>query len=254
MNSKISNAFNHLGLTEEEKIFAAHCVDDANLALNSHKTIYTNFLDIREQKIAESAAGFVKIDRKLFGGFNNAFRVMCAFGEEENFPIDCIKISFREEFPIAHRDILGTIMSLNIDRNVVGDILVDTSCAYIFIKNQFTDMVINEVSKIKNVGVKCEKVINPVLPKIQTKEVSIIVSSPRLDSIVSELSKMSREKSANLIRGQKIFVDGKAMDNPSYNVKEEQYISIRGVGKFKYLGANGKTRSNRDKITLEMFI
>ena len=84
---------------------------------------------------------------KLFGGYDHAERQMAAFypgtvGFSWEYPIDCLKITpkalrFSEE--LGHRDYLGAILNLGVDRSVVGDILIKDKEAWVFCLHKMSD-------------------------------------------------------------------------------------------------------------------
>ena len=80
----------------------------------------------------------------VFGGTEASERAVVrfgdpeAFGYEEDFPIDILAIvPLADKFAddLTHRDFLGALMSLGIERSLLGDIIVTGKKAYLFCLN-----------------------------------------------------------------------------------------------------------------------
>ena len=102
---------------------------------------FSDFLDLNQQNILHSLSfrdTGVKVE--TFGGYESAERQMAAFvpealSYEQDYPIACVKIQplnrkFSED--LTHRDYLGAILNLGIDRAKIGDILLDQEAGYVF--------------------------------------------------------------------------------------------------------------------------
>lgn len=81
-----------------------------------------------------------------------------------------------------------------------------------------------------------------------------IVSSCRLDNLVAMLTRLSRDKSAALIRSQKVFINGRIVGSNAYQCREGDVLSLRGFGKYVYLGSGGATKKGRMKVALKKYI
>lgn len=85
-------------------------------------------------------------------------------------------------------------------------------------------------------------------PKLE--ELSGSVSSLRLDAIVALAGRVSRSKAVAYIEGEKVFLNGAAVTEPSRGLKEHDVLSIRGIGKFRFLGLRGETKKGRIMVKL----
>lgn len=88
----------------------------------------------------------------------------------------------------------------------------------------------------------------------RTEAVRGTVSSVRLDSLLPLAFSSSRSRLSGLIEGAKVFVNGKLITSNGYQVKETDLISVRGMGKFRYIGTGGKTKKNRLSVEIERYI
>lgn len=204
------------------------------------------------------------VDFELYGGAQICERQMLKFGSEEMFGYD-------EEFPIScviaepllkkfaddlgHRDFLGAIMNLGIDRSTIGDIFVKDKTAYIFCVDRIAAYIAENLDKVRHTNVKCsiEKgTIEAVVP--EKKPVSVIVSSERIDGIIAKVYNMSRSQSVEHFREKKVMVNGRVMENNSYIMKKDDVISVRGYGKFVFCGIENETRKGRLKVQILQYV
>lgn len=223
-------------------------------AFSQNTYIYTDFLTASEQDILLSS---VSHGVSLYGGFCNSERNIAVFGSEDEFgykaepPVVCIKASplnkrFSDE--LSHRDVLGALMTLGIKREVVGDIFINDNGAYIFCLERLAEFIKENLTRIKHTSISCE--ITSELPENiggTLQKISLIIASPRLDAVVGGIFKLSRSSAAALVSSKKVFINGKLTENTSYNLKENDTVSVRGYGKFKWQGVFGETKKGRAK-------
>ena len=88
------------------------------------------------------------------------------------------------------------------------------------------------------------------LNETKTETYKIIVSSLRLDLIVSELIRKSRNRAKEFIINERVFINHKNEIKLTKEVKEEDLITIRGKGRFKISRILGNTQ--KGKIILEI--
>jgi len=220
----------------------------------------TDFLNLSEQTIFQNVSGMLPPVRYvLSGGFESSERkVVCflpSYEEElQDPPYDCMKISpvnkkFAEE--LSHRDYLGAIMNLGIERAMLGDIVIKDGIAYVFVLKKMSRYLTENLTTIRHTSILAEvtedagEVLKPEFEEIQGT-----VSSIRLDSIVALCGRLSRTKAAAYIESEKVFVNGQVVTNVSRTLKDGETISVRGIGKFKFDSAGGQTKKGRTVVTL----
>jgi len=206
-----------------------------------------------------------------FGGYIGAERQMVAFyqdalsfNDKENiteilpFPMAVISIepaNLKYSDDLTHRDYLGAILSLGIERSKVGDILLNPESAYVFFHNSLVDYITENLTQVRRTSVIVTQIplgsftYQPEFAKIQGS-----VSSLRLDVILSLALSHSRNKLTSFIQGGKVFVNGRLILSNSYKVKKNDIISVRGVGKFKFAGVTGKTKKERDYVLIYKYL
>ena len=161
----------------------------------------------------------------------------------------CIRGSgFRE---LAHRDFMGGILSLGVDRAVIGDIaVISPSEAIVLVSERIAPFLCSELTKIGRDGVKTEKIeLSPdyLLPKRFEDQV-IIVSSPRLDGVVKALTSKSRETAADMVREGLVDLNYTTSLDVSKDVTAGDVLSVRGFGKFIVGEVTGTTKSGRIRM------
>ena len=174
-------------------------------------------------------------------------------------PIVCIRISLPKEMhgKYSHRDYLGGVMKLGIKREKVGDIFVFEDGADILVLDEISKFLLNNLFTLTRFSKsKIEKInLEDIRKKeINKEELKIIVSSMRLDCVVSELLKTSRGKAEEIIKEQRLFVNFENVDKLTKQIKENDLITVRGTGRFEVAEIEGTTRSGRIILIVNKYI
>lgn len=200
----------------------------------------TLFLDQREYKLVTSK--LKKHEYKVYYPYKDSEKVMLYTG---NMPIvKLFKINTAEK--IRHQDILGSLFVLNIDSSFVGDIVLYNDDYYVYIENNLSTYIKDNLNIIGNKKVVLEEVSLDVLKDYERKyeENEMIVSSLRIDSIVSSIIKSSRSKALEKIKNKEVIVNYEVMSKNSYLLKESDIFSIRRYGKYKFVGIVKSTKKD----------
>lgn len=218
----------------------------------------TGFLDPRQLRIVESLAG----SSSLIVGSNGAFpdaerrRVLIYpdyfVPERDDYRIAMFNVKYASKFlSLDHKDILGSMMSLGIDRSKFGDIRVANDEVQFAVVDELNDYMTANFISIGKAKVTVEESHRPE-DWIETTdtwtEEMYIVSSLRLDVVTAALVNIARPKAASLIHGGKVKLNWAVRDQPAFELQESDMISIRGSGRFKVIAIEGRTR--KDKIRL----
>ena len=200
----------------------------------------------------------------MWGGTENAERVVVRFGDpkeiayEESYPIRILYAGPKQEKfadHLTHRDFLGAILNLGIERDVIGDIMVTERSAYFFALEELAEYICSGLERIKHTAVRCnivEEVPPDCLPKLC--EENVTVSSPRLDAILAKVYHLSRGEAKKLFDAEKITVNGRLCKNPETVLKENSKISARGYGKLEYRGEEHTTKKGKTGITIWRYV
>ncbi len=247
-------------LNNEDKVLVSHIKDMARICEKTYKPRFSAFLDERGIMIADLVMNELGVKNfRFYGGYDEASRkVLGIFPEycedEEKFPITALVFSFREADKLSHRDFLGSFMSKQIKRDMIGDIIVSSGRAVAFVYDTVKQLLLYETDKVGAVGVRVSEESAPdINDKLSFIEKNCTVSSMRLDCIVSAAAGVSRGKAAGMIKGGYVSVMYSAVDSPSFALSEGDVFSIRGTGKFLLFSVNGTTKKDRIHITLKKY-
>lgn len=249
----------------EDEVWEKRFRELARRSYDSGCYTFTPFLGMDKQAVFHrmekelSYAGFA-----LSGGVEGAERQVLRFGDaaalgyETEFPIVCLLAEpaapkFAEE--LTHRDYLGALMNLGIERELIGDMVVRGKTCCIFCLERIASYVIENVTKVRHTAVRLtvpDEV--PDSAKPQYREEQVVVSSGRIDALVAKLYHLSRSGSADLFRAKKIFVNGAQCENAGYLCKDGDIVSVRGYGKFCVCGDFDMTAKGRMRVTLKIYV
>ena len=247
--------------TEGESI-AVKLVDFAAQAVKNRKCKLTGFLSPFEQDMAgviANSLGELKVD--FYGGFRGAERQRAAFCHEDfqgtpNFEIAVIKAEWNGEFArLGHRDVLGSIMGLGVDREYIGDIIATKDFARLLIDKKMCDYFTANLTQIGSTAVKTsvDELENITAKEERTKEIHATVASLRADSIAAAGFGMSRSKAAQEIAAEKIKLNWQTVKNTSQSVKAGDILSMRGRGRLEVTEIRGQTKKGRVGVLLKRF-
>ncbi len=226
--------------------------------------VFTPMLGFSEQTVfAELEEELRYAGYTMFGGHDNAERVMVRFGKseelgyEEAFPIVLIHMKpllqkFSDQF--SHRDFLGALMNLGISRDLLGDILVGDRQGFLFCQNTIAEFICSELTQVKHTHISCS--IASELSEYEEKppkEEEILVASERLDGLVAQIYHLSRSQSLTLFRDKKVFVNGRLTENNSRSCKVGEVINVRGFGKFIYDGIGYTTKKGKQRVKIRVY-
>ena len=184
-------------------------------------------------------------------------------GDDVFSDIVTLKISGGGFRDFSHRDYLGGILSLGLDRTAVGDIApIDEYSAYIFVSRSaarfLTEGDFSDTGGIR-IAKDRVKISRAVLPdgytvELRYKDVTDTVASERLDCIVASLCNLSREGAKEKILCGDVEHNYETADEISVAVGANDHISVRGVGKFLIVSVCDPTKKGRLRLVAKKFI
>lgn len=247
---------------KEDEYFAANIRNMVSAAARQNYTKFTLFLNDRMQYLAEDVLKACGCTRYVWnGGYEQAQRRMLAVypdyydAEDVVFPIECLEFTYRSTDQLTHRDFLGALMSLQVKRDVVGDIIVDAGRTVVLVSDVVAGHVTDSVRKIGRVGVTVQKTDVPVNGgAARYEELSGTVTSLRLDCLAALITKSSRAKAAALIQTGRAAVNYAEVLSPSVQVKPDDIITIRGFGKYLLDNDIFQTKKGRYRIIVKKFL
>lgn len=249
---------------ESERQFiktVAMYVDKADL---QYRPFFTDFYNIDWMKsiMSQYLLGYREDLYTFFGGYEEAERqIMCICPytiDKEAYEICALKLEVKTGIgrALSHRDYLGAILGLGIDRRQVGDIIVKPFGAYVIMNEKMADYV---SSQLLSIG-RYQKIAISKVPfdelEIDTPCIKMInqtVSSLRMDAVAACSFGLSRTECAKLIQGEKLRCNGRIV-GVSEPVKEGDVLTMRGYGKARFVAINGQTKKERIHITIERYV
>lgn len=223
----------------------------------SHVTKNTKFLTPHQLKLTENILfSLDEIQYKAFSPNQDAERKVLYFYqdyvafEEIDSVIAILKISYNPKHSqLSHRDYLGSILALGIERENIGDIVVgEEGQAYIMVLKPMDQFLLDNLDKVKNEKVKVEIVDNLPFLEAKFEEVIINVASIRIDSVIARLLGLSRDKAQSLVQSGRVYIDYAESKDKSVSLKEGTVISVRGFGKFRFEEIVTETKKNRFRV------
>ena len=206
------------------------------------------FLNELQVSIAHNYLKNQNIEHTFFGGYPSATRMFLYLESELSVCSDIVplKVTIKGDNKHSHRDFLGSLMGLGINRECVGDILLKDGYAVVFVKKELSEYIMQNLDSVGRSKVIVEVFggdLTILSPELESTEV--LVTSMRIDNFITSVSNCSRQKAAEYINSDYVFVNYSCIDKVSKNLNSGDTVSIRGVGKFKIGEILRKTKSGR---------
>ena len=249
---------------EKDEFFLKRIRELANLSWQRDIVTFSDFLNLNEQNMVSSLKHqFPQIVMETSGGYENAERQMVAFHPDAlaftwEYPIDCIRlepkaVKFSED--LTHRDYLGAILNLGVDRSVVGDILIENHAASFFCLRRMTDFFLENLCRVRHTTVVASKIEDPGdIPEPKLSPVTGNCASVRLDSLIALAFGTSRSSIVHCIEEGLVFVNGRLITSNGYEPKEGDIISVRKKGRFIFDGVTRQTKKGRLGVRILLYI
>lgn len=253
-------------MTEDELIIAK-TEDKVTQAADGYYLTNTGIMDTHEQAVARSVINRAPGVRCfLYGGYDDAERRMLVcvpkdYPVSDEEAVDGLLKVLRVRKPaisrqLTHRDYLGSILGLGIERRLVGDILVRDDGADIIIVPEIADFLVKEYHQAGRTEVKTSvaELSDLIVPEGRTEIIKDTVSSLRLDSVISSAFRLSRGKAAEAIKGGIVSVDHIECLKPDARVEEGSVLVLKGKGKAVLQEVGEESRKGRLRIKIVKYI
>ena len=155
-----------------------------------------------------------------------------------------------------HRDYLGALMSLGIERKLIGDLLVDEHGMSLICMASIGDFIMDQIVSIGRNTVHLKEISKADFERLNQQTYNHImgtVASLRLDNILKLGTGLSRQKSVHYIQMGRVFINSKEVTQTSMIVKVKDIISIRGVGKMRLESIGKITKKNRIVVEIDRY-
>ena len=219
---------------------------------------YTRFLEPPMEIACRAAANFAGCEVAFEGGYEGAERRMAGFyaggAEALSFPIRRLRVDCNARYgSIGHRDILGALMGLGIERETLGDIAMLKEGALLFVHEDMADYVAANLESCGRVKVRvspCGEEVAP--PEPEGTLLYRTVPSQRLDAVLAAAYDLSRQKAQEMIRAELVKVDHAVETRADARLEAGSLVSARGLGRFRVQEVAGLTRKGR--VGLRLFV
>ena len=230
-------------------------LDLSDLADRTGRAQSSHFLDPRQQALATALLRAAGRPLTLWGGYEGAERrialLLPDFEEAEPFGVALVEAATATG-GLTHRDYLGALMGLGIERELIGDILVRPDGAQILALPAAVPILLDQFAGAGRARLTVQELPLSALALSQEQPRSVreSVASLRLDSIAAAGFHLSRKDTAELIRAGRLLVDGLPCEKPDRPLAEGATLTVRGKGRLRLESVEGTTRKGRTAVTL----
>ena len=198
-----------------------------------------------------------------FGGADFCERQMVRFGNpdelgyEESFPLAILEIKLtggKYATKVTHRDVLGAVINLGIERQKLGDIFVNGEFIYLIVDEKVSKLILSDLTSVGRNRVEVKEIDalpSSLAPTLSEREFS--VASNRVDAVICKVYNLSREECSELFQRGLVTVLGKVIDQPSKQLKEGDIVAVRGYGKFIFVGLGGISKKGKQYVTVQIY-
>lgn len=245
-------------MTKDEQILMKHICDLSERAYNQNRPCFSDFLTLSEQSvILNTFKG--PIFPQFYGGYDMAERKIAVFSEQDiDAPACWLEIcptypKYAEK--LTHRDFLGSILGLGLERSCIGDLLIENTSAYVYCLTRVKAFIEQELTLVRHTQVTVHEILPQafsITPKLEILKGS--VSSIRLDAVISLAFHLSRSQSCLLIESGQVFINGRLNTSNGAALKDGDKISVRHKGKFIFVDSQNKSKKNKCIIEIHKYV
>lgn len=237
---------------EDPAIVEARIREALRNAAARNKPCFVGFLDLQQAARARELAAKAPVATGCWGGYEDAQRVV--FGafpdylepDPMYYPVAALEVRFRRSASLTHRDVLGSLMALGIERDTVGDLLLEAGRAVLFVREELAAHIAQQLTRIGGEGVSAEVAEQPILPPPKPLiPLSSTIASPRLDCVIAVLAGCGRTAAAEQIIRGNVTCNGRISTSVSEETEDGDIITIRGEGKFRIEAIGPQTKKGR---------
>ena len=158
---------------------------------------------------------------------------------------------------LSHRDYLGAVLGLGIERDALGDIAVqDEHSAILFCPRTLAEFLSGELTKVGSDTVRCREcqIDESFTDGKKYRPISDTVASARLDCVVAALCNLSREAAQSAVRSGLVEVDFEPEERVDTVLEPPITVSVRGHGRFILRSFDGETKKGRLRLRADQLV
>ncbi len=248
----------------EDDELLARLLDKVDIHERSGTMQHSRFLSERDRLCCEPVLRALGLDGIFWGGYDEAERTVLILPAEwqdpdsirqgETGPVAVLRASFRREESLSHRDFLGALMGLGIERETVGDLIPRPGSCDIVLLREIMPYVMQNLTSAGRASLSLSEIPEAEPRESEFRLLKDTVASLRLDAVVGCGFALAREKAATAIRTGKVAINGMECLKPDKLVEAGDRISLRGLGKMELSEVGGLSRKGRTQIVIKRFI
>jgi len=244
----------------EDRLLFAKALDRQKAAHIKNHATFTDFMNPQRSAVFLHQFAKMKVAAIVYGGYEDAERKMLGFAapqevlSNESFPIVPLTVVYNARFSkqLTHRDFLGAVLGLGLDRGKIGDIRLGASGTVMYVAQEVADFILESLIEVGRATVTVKSYENITDLEIPGTPKRITAASLRLDAIISEALHLSRSKAAALIESEKVFVNW-ALAKKTQQLCEGDTVTVRQVGRLKIDEIIGTTKKDRVALKITLF-
>ena len=233
--------------------------DAAEFVLRSGTAVFLDFYEPSVQLLTERELGrYPLCSCTFFGGHEFSERKMLAVHGKDSepvpadYPLKCIQF---EAQGLEHRDVLGALTALGIEREKIGDINFFGGTVQAMVSEPIDEFIVQNLHKAADRNIECISVPADQIREREPnyKDMDIIVASMRIDNIMHAVFKMPRTEAQAFVKAEKVKINHQPVLKPSVNVKSGDIISVRTKGRALIDALTGTTKKGSTKLKVRKF-
>ena len=239
---------------DAERMLARRLCDLSERAARSGVLVSTGFLSPSEQEFSRMISPLLPCPPVFDGGFEGAERAVVCFGEYGERPIAALRLEHKT--PLSHRDILGSVLGLGLERSVVGDIVAGETESRLVVLRANLPFLLSQFERAGRTPLTVSELpLEDFAPPERKTERSVVsLASPRLDALVAAAWGFSREDAQTQLARGLVQLNHRPTLDCSKQIREGDTVSLRGRGKLTVGETLGESRRGRLRIEIEKYV
>lgn len=251
-----------LAQNDDDRILLAGALDKLETCRRRCCQTATRFLDLRQRELVRQAvwqAGGAA-ESVFWGGYADAERACCIFFPDYltaddvtasgEGPLVLLRAAVHGQDALTHRDYLGALMGLGLERACIGDILVRPDGADILVLEEVAGYIETQMEKAGRKRLSLTRVpLNElIVPAVHETEGGGTVASLRLDCVLAQVFSMSRAQAQDAVARGLVFVNQAPCLKSDREVGAGDRLTLRGKGRARITELGGTSRKGRQFI------
>lgn len=265
LNSEYRHALiKKYALSEGDELLAARIIDKHEALERKNAPHSTKFLTERDLLCALPLLEELGDAYTLWGGYDAAERVCVILLPDymdpedvktgKNCPLTVIRAEYGTDETLSHRDFLGALMAMGVERDSIGDIIPQQGRCDIVVLRELRDYILSGLDKAGRVRLRLSETDRAEGKEAEFRLIKDTVASLRLDAVTAAGFALSREKAVQAIKAGKVAVGGVEALKPDRLLQGGEKISLRGSGKIELSQVGGQSRKGRTIIEIKKYI